>query len=82
MIEGAKLATKEEAAKSGQPGPYAGSQREKIAKELLEFAQQQINSNHPEVKRDDSINLVVRQDVSGEVPLTVSTRDVTEFSFD
>lgn len=32
--------------------------------------------------RDDSIKLVVRQDISGEVPLTVSTREVTDITFD
>lgn len=39
LINGATLATEDQASISKQKGPYAGSEREKIAKDLIEFAE-------------------------------------------
>jgi len=60
VIEGSKLASKDEADKSGQQGPYLNSGREKLANELILFAKQHIDAKHPKVKIDESTKLIVR----------------------
>jgi len=49
---------------------------------LIDLAQKSIDGNYPEVKRDDTIQLVVRQNPEGIVPLTVSTRVVADMTYE
>jgi len=85
IIRGALLVTKEEAS-ANQRGPYLGSDRERIAKDILDFAQQQIDANYDLLPKDadKKINQEVRQGYinNGKVPITILTRDVTNISYE